>query len=190
MSRVLIRQACADIAHRACGSRSAARAREGASGETEGPLNVEVQNVIHTRMQSQAMPMGSVWSTLVSSLHRLPVARELHLATRRKNKGLACISRHGQSSPGGRVEDTRAAAQQQLLPSCLHERDRHERLHAWCGGSCGWYRRGKGGRVTWGENGALPCTPSRGCIGAPSEGVCRKTSDEVLATVQRGKSLA
>ena len=26
--------------------------------------------------------MGSVWSTVVSSLHRLPVARELHLATR------------------------------------------------------------------------------------------------------------
>jgi len=25
--------------------------------------------------------MGSVWSTVVSSLHRLPVARELHLAT-------------------------------------------------------------------------------------------------------------
>ena len=100
-------------------------------------------------------------------------------SARRKNKGLACISRHGQSSPGGRVEDTRAAARQQLSSTRLHERAHRERLHAWRGGSCGWYRRGKGGRVTWGESGALPRTPSQGCGGAPSSGVCRKTSDGV-----------
>ena len=88
--------------------------------------------------------------------------------------------RRRQSSPCGRVEDVRAAAQQQLLSSRLHERDRCERLHAWRGGSCGRYRRGKGGRVTWGESGALPRTPSQGCGGAPSTGVCRKTSDGVL----------
>ena len=36
--RVLMRHACADSAYRARGRRSAARAREGASGETEGHI--------------------------------------------------------------------------------------------------------------------------------------------------------